>query len=98
MGVASAIGRFGAHEFTIRRAYAVDPEFREICDYLENALLALSRWSCDEQKAGEYRRIVAELEDELRANLEKWHPTQNGWDKGTPEHRSHRIPLAKHWG
>jgi hypothetical protein len=73
-GVASVVGRFAAQEFAIRRAYAADPEFREICDDFADAACALARWSGDEEKAADYRQIVSELEEEITEYLAKRYP------------------------
>lgn len=73
-GVASVVGRFAAQEFAIRRAYAADPDFREICDDFASAVCALARWSGDEGKAADYRQIIHELEDEISEYLAKRYP------------------------
>jgi len=70
-GAASAIRRFGNQEFAIRRAYVADPEFRELCHYYASALRALERWSADEGRAGDYRQIAEELEEEITEYLAK---------------------------
>jgi len=68
-GFASVVGRFSAQEFAVRRAYAADPEFREICDHFADAVSALAHWSGDKGKADDYRQIVCELEEEIAQYL-----------------------------
>jgi len=68
------IGRFPAHEFAVRRHFASDPEFREVCEHYATATRALERWTADEDKAAEWREIVNELEDEVLEYLEKQPP------------------------
>ena len=70
-GAASVIRRFGNQEFAIRRAYIADPEFQELCDYYASAAQAIERWSADEKRAGDYRRIAEELEEEITRYLAK---------------------------
>lgn len=73
-GVASIVGRFGAQELAIRRAYAADPEFREMCDEFAEAACALEHWRDDEVKAVDYRQIIHELEEEITAYLAELYP------------------------
>lgn len=63
--LAPVIRRFAAHEFVVRRLYAFDPEFRSLCEDFEIASRALAQWHADDAKAGEYRRLIRELEDEI---------------------------------
>ena len=68
-GLASVISRFGDREVAIRRAYMADPEFRELCHYHTWALGIAERWSAHESRAGEYRRVAEELEEEITEYL-----------------------------
>ncbi len=63
--LAPVLRRFAAHEFVIRRLYAFDPEFRSLCEDFEIASHALAQWHADDAKAGDYRRLIEELEDEI---------------------------------
>jgi len=67
---AFVIRRFTAHEFSVRRLYATDPEFRIVCDDYADAVRACSVWGDDEAKAQDYRQIIHELEDEILEFLE----------------------------
>ena len=69
--VASLIRRFPAHEFAVRRLYASDPEFKEVCEHHATATGALERWKADKDKADEWREMVKELEDEALEYLNR---------------------------
>ena len=68
------IGRFPAHEFSIRRLYASDPDFRELCENYATAVSALERWSYDAIKSEDYRQIIKELEEEILDIVETQQP------------------------
>ncbi|GKX33874.1 MAG: hypothetical protein MnENMB40S_14920 [Rhizobiaceae bacterium MnEN-MB40S] len=72
---AIVIRRFAAHEFSVRRLYASDQEFRLLCDDYADAVHACSVWRHDIRRAGEYRRLIDELEDEILEFLEAHRPT-----------------------
>jgi hypothetical protein len=59
------IRRFPAHEFAVRRLYASDPEFKEVCEHYATATSALECWKTDEDKAAEWGEMIKELEDEV---------------------------------
>ena len=70
----TALGRrFPDHARRIRRLQAEDATFRAICEDYAEALRALEYWQAADHssrtKAEEYRRMVAELEDEALAVL-----------------------------
>jgi hypothetical protein len=52
-----------------------DPAFRDLCEDLEDAQASLSRLAtragpAERPEVAEYRTIIAELEDEIRAHVE----------------------------
>lgn len=63
--------RFPDRELAIHRLCHQDSEFLSVCEDYEEAAAALRRWEAraDEAKAEEYRRLVAELEDEILSDL-----------------------------
>lgn len=61
----AVIRHFPAHELVVRRLYANAPDFRVLCEDFGAALRALERWHSDESKAEEYRRLLAEIEEEI---------------------------------
>jgi hypothetical protein len=67
------VRRFPDHAQRIRRLEAEDANFRAICEDYDDALRALEYWRAVDQssraKAEEYRRLVAELEEEALAAL-----------------------------
>jgi hypothetical protein len=83
--LAPLVQRFPAQELVLRRLYAREADFREICEHHEAAMAALLRFETPEtasaQRAGEYRRIVAEIEEEIASIL-----AENGPHGPTPAH------------
>lgn len=69
--LATVIRRFYRHELSIRRFYASDPDFRELCEHYGIAVAALERWIEDPPRAEEYRQIVREMEEEISKYLDK---------------------------
>jgi hypothetical protein len=71
----AVVARFPDRELEIHRLYARDERFREICEDYEDASKALRHWeaagSSGEAKAEDYRQIVAELEAEALAFLDR---------------------------
>ena len=62
------VSRFPRHELAIRRLYARNPEFREVCDDYAEVRHALEHWQATDQalpeRVAEYRRMLKELETE----------------------------------
>ena len=73
--VAAIVTRFPLRELEIRRQYARNPTFREVCEDYDEALAALRHWEgagpAGATRAEEYRRIVDELEAEILARLDR---------------------------
>jgi hypothetical protein len=73
--VAHLLARFPERELAIRRLFARDARFKEVCEDYEDASKALRHWeaagSSGEAKAEDYRRIVAELEADVLAYLDE---------------------------
>ncbi|MEZ5864410.1 MAG: hypothetical protein R3D25_10230 [Geminicoccaceae bacterium] len=63
--------RFPRREVAIRRFYACDPRFREVCDDYTEVQCALQHWQAAGQprKVAEYREMLEELEAEALARL-----------------------------
>jgi hypothetical protein len=68
------VSRFPRHELAIRRLYARDAAFREICEDYSEALRALRYWqtaaSSSDPRIEQYRELVSELESEISNLLE----------------------------
>jgi hypothetical protein len=58
-------------ELAIRRLYASDPDFREICEDHAIATCAQERWYTDKSRHEEYRHIVQELEGHILKYIDK---------------------------
>jgi hypothetical protein len=71
--LATVVRCFGAHEFAVRRLYATDPDFQEICEDYAIAIGSLNRWKDDQEKSVDYQDIVTEIEAEILAYLEAAH-------------------------
>ena len=71
--LSSLIERFPRHELAIHRLYSRDAAFRAICGDHEMALAALHRWVAAgvDDRVREYRELVAEIETEIGALLER---------------------------
>ena len=71
--IEALIRRFPDRARSIRRLQAADVTFGAICEDYADALRALEYWQAADQsshkKAEEYRRLIAELEDEALAVL-----------------------------
>lgn len=65
----TVISRFPEHELAARRLYAHAPEFRVLCEDYETARLAFDRWKGDRERAEEFRRLGAEIEEEIHELL-----------------------------
>lgn len=68
------LGQMPERELAIRRLCAHVPEFRGLCDDYEEAVTAQHFWEApakaDESKAGEFRRLAAEIEADIRRYLD----------------------------
>ena len=77
--ISAILARHPLREFELRRLYKLDPGFGAICADYQVASAALDHWRAMSrtggpqalQKAEDYKRLVAELEDEILAALEK---------------------------
>ena len=58
-------------ELAVRRFFACDPDFREICEAYLTATCALERWKLDISRAEEYRGLIEELKWEIDEYLGK---------------------------
>ena len=67
----SIIRLFPMQELAIRRFFASDSDFREICEAQLTATCALERWKSDISRAEEYREMIGELKQEIEDYLEK---------------------------
>ncbi|WP_035484662.1 hypothetical protein [Geminicoccus roseus] len=72
-GVDLLVSRFPTQEFSIRRLYACDPDFRMVCDDYEDVQNALQHWQADDRATpgmvGHYRTLLEELETEVLSIL-----------------------------
>lgn len=69
--VAAVTRQFSQHEFRIRRLFASNADFRAICEDYSAATRALALWEADNRRAGDYRQIIGELQDEILEYLER---------------------------
>ena len=69
--LASLVERFPRQELAIRRLHGRDAGFRALCGDRELALAALRHWEAAgvEDRAREYRELLAEIEAEIGALL-----------------------------
>jgi hypothetical protein len=74
-GVDLLVSRFPTHEFSIRRLYGRDPEFRAVCDDYAEVQTALQHWQVDDRAApgmvSHYRSLLEELESEALSFLDR---------------------------
>ena len=74
--IEALVRRFPDHARSIRRLQVADVTFRAICEDYADALRALEYWHAADQashgKAEEYRRLIAELEDEALAAVKAY--------------------------
>ena len=63
--LAAAIRHFGEQELAVRRLYATEPAFRELCEDLATAVNSLERWKSDRTRAEEYEHLIQEIETEI---------------------------------
>jgi len=72
-GVDLLVSRFPTHEFSIRRLYAHDPEFRSVCEDYGDVQCALEHWQGADravpEKGHQYRDLLRELEAEALSFL-----------------------------
>ena len=72
--IAAVVSRFPLRELEIRRLWAHDPTFEEICEDYHEAVMALRRWEgagpAGAMETLDYRRILEELEAEIVAILD----------------------------
>lgn len=68
---AHVLSRFPSDELAIHRLYARDAAFRGICNDYEEAIAALGHWQDDPIRGGDFRRLAAEIEDELAEFLKR---------------------------
>lgn len=75
--IAEVTSRFPESELAIHRAWAMDLQFREICENYALAIEAHRFWQApgraDAAKVGEYQRLAEEIENEIRAVLDMPH-------------------------
>lgn len=69
-GLARAIARFPGAAATLRRLVLTDPLFREICEEYALAQQSLASFearpdAAERPEIGDYRTVIAELEDEI---------------------------------
>lgn len=69
-GLARAIARFPGAAATLRRLLLTDPPFREICEEYALAQQSLALFearpdAAERPEIGDYRTVIAELEDEI---------------------------------
>lgn len=74
----AVIRKFPANEFSMRRLYASEAEFKTLCEDYAIAICALDRWKDDQARAEQYRQLVDELEGEILEFIEGRHPHQLG--------------------
>lgn len=67
----TVISHFPGRELSIRRLYASTPEFRSLCEDYVEAHCAFIRWQADKRKAEDYRRLLAEIEEEIEEELRR---------------------------
>jgi hypothetical protein len=69
-GLARAVARFPEAAAALRRLALTDPEFREICEEYALAEQSLAAFearpdAAERPEIGEYRTVIAELENEI---------------------------------
>jgi hypothetical protein len=69
--LAEAIRHFGEQELAVRRLYASEPAFRDLCEDLAIAVDSLERWKKDSARAAEYEFLIWEIETEISEFMEK---------------------------
>ena len=94
--------QFPRHELAIRRLYARDATFREICEDYDQALCALryrrSAASSSGPRVEQYRELVNELEGEISKILEGSEESASGWKTAEAEPWSHAVCRVSHTG
>ncbi len=63
--------RFPERELEILRLFRNDPVFRSVCEEMEMAEVAQSRWKDIPERALEYGQILSRLEDEFLQHLSR---------------------------
>ena len=65
--------KFPEHELAIRRLIQRDHDFCSVCENHEACLAAVRHWDAqgNQERAGEYRRISLEIEEEILAFLSR---------------------------
>lgn len=71
--LAAVIAALPEQALAIRRLYLCDPDFRAMCDDYADAAEALTYWGDANERAADYRHIIAELQQEITAILERRH-------------------------
>jgi hypothetical protein len=83
--------KFPEHELAIRRLIQRDHDFCSVCENHQACLAAVRHWEAqgNQERAGEYRRLSAEIEQEIFALLSRsatetrLMPTAPSRDEGT---------------
>ena len=78
-GLARAVERFPEAAGTLRRLARSDPDFREICEEYALAQTSLAQFEArpdasERPEVGDYRTVIAELENEIDRFLKKTGP------------------------
>ena len=87
----SFVEKFPDHELAVRRMLLRDRDFCSVCENHEACLAAVRHWEAqgNQERAGEYRRLSAEIEQEILAYLSRSAPetrqmaAATGRDAGT---------------
>lgn len=67
----SFVEKFPEHELAVRRLILQDRDLCSVCENHEACLAAVRHWDAkgNQERAGEYRRLCLEIEEELLAYL-----------------------------
>jgi hypothetical protein len=65
--------KFPEHELAVRRLILRDRDFCSVCENHEACLAAVRHWNAEgnQERAGEYRRLCLEIEEEILAYLSR---------------------------
>ena len=75
----AALRRFSEQAPQVEQLILRDRDFRSLCEDYGDAVAALERWSSSTQaiaphRTAEYRKLVEDLENEIRASLGRFIP------------------------